>query len=461
MPWVLPQEIVFVTSRSITKEQQVQPGVVDKYRGRDSNIRRFWNKEDEDIERVQNDGIKLMCYSDLITILLEHNTVGYETLGAVKVLVFDECHTLFADKSFITNMAAVSVWLREAAYKKNVIIIGMTATPEVLYYDQDKWGIEIHQVNNSIIPGYKAKSMICTNYESLPGLVCGSKLRGKTMIMCRSIEDCYELEKQIPNSTVLISPYRTGFTDEMRRIRDHIIERETLPSTFKKLRRKPTRGGDPKYDYYPLNVLITTSTAREGFNLKEESGVRNIISCFTDAMNVTQFAGRARYDLDTIVVAHRYHRSDNCEKSKYIRDQRKAFQDFLLNKNMAGWYAGVSEIVDGDAMDVKRYILSRGELNFITYINSKWLVPPGVEGVDTNPYKIWRDLDKQEIVNKFIENRVWCVPAKVVSFQKVVSVLSNCLGYEVESDRQVFDGNQKVYKLIVSYDEDVSGTMNG
>lgn len=460
MPDVLPQEVVFVTSRSITKEQQSGNGVIDKYKGGDRKILKFWNKEDESLDNVVEDGIKLMCYNDLINIIVEGNRVGYETLSGLKVIVFDECHTIFADKAFITNMGAVSVWLREASYKHNILLIGLTATPEVMYYEQDKWGIEINQVNAGVIPGYKAKEMICTTFESIPGLVCGGRLRGKTMIMCRSVEDCRELERQIPNSTVLISPHRDGFTDEMRTIRDFIIKNETLPAKFKKARNKPPRGGEVRYDYYPLNVLITTSTAREGFNLREESGVRNIVSCFTDSMNVTQFAGRARYNLDTVIVAHTYRRSDNYDPSQFMRDQHRSFHNFLLNKSMVDWYAGVSEIVEGTAMNVKRYILSQSEMNFVSYINSKWLVPPGLTEDELNPYRIWREKDKDEIVRRFVENRVWCVPAKIVTFSKVISILQSCLGYEVETDRKTIDGSQKMYKLVVSFEEEKLGVMD-
>ena len=459
LPDVHPQEVVFVTSRSITKEQQSGKGAIEKFKSYDGKILRFWNKEDESLDNVIDDGIKLMCYSDLINIIIEGNRVGYETLSGLKAIVFDECHTIFADKSFITNMAAVSVWLREASYRRNILLIGLTATPEVMYYEQDKWGIEINQVNTGVIPGYKAKEMICTTYESIPALVCGGRLKGKTMIMCRSVEDCLDLERQIPNSTVLVSPYRDGFTNEMRTIRDFIIKNETLPEKFKKLRGKTPRGGKPKYDYYPLNVLITTSTAREGFNLREESGVRNIISCFTDSMDVTQFAGRARYNLDTIVVAHTYRRSDNYDPSIFMRDQRRAFHDFLLNKSMVGWYAGVSEIVEGTAMNVKRFVLSTGELNFVSYINSKWLVPPETTEEAISQYRIWRDKDKNEIVKRFIENRVWCVPAKIVTFAKVISILQSCLGYEVETDRRTIEGSQRMYKLVVSFEKEKLGVM--
>lgn len=460
MPDVRPQEVVFVTSRSIAKEQQAGKGVIEKFNRSDNKILRFWNKEDESFDNVIDCGIKLMCYSDLIKIILDENRVGYETLSGLKVIVFDECHSIFSDKSFITNMAAVSVWLREASYRRNVVLIGMTATPEVMFYEQDKWGIQINQVNTGVIPGYSAKEMICTTFDSIPALVCSGRLKGKTMIMCRSIEDCRELEAQIPNSTVLISPHRRGFTDEMRIIRDFIIKNETLPATFRKPRRKPMRGGKIKYDYYPLNVLIATSTVREGFNLREDSGIRNTISCFTDSMNVTQFAGRARYNLDTIIVAHSHRRSDNYNPSQFMRDQRRAFHDFLMNKGAVGWYAGVNEIVDGDAMSVTRYMLSQGEVRFASYINSKWLVPQGAAGDDLSPYRIWREQDKNEIVKRFVDNHVCLIPPKAVTFAKVISVMQSCLGYEVETARKTIEGTQRQYKLVSSFEDAKLGIIN-
>lgn len=456
---VLPQEIVVVTSRSITAEQQSGSGKgLDRYRSYNADIRRFWNKESDDIDAVADIGIKIMCYNSLIDIILDGNKIGYETLSGVKVVVFDECHTFFSDKRFITNMEAVNVWLREASYKKRALLIGLTATPEILLYNEEKWGLPINLLNEDTIPGYRAKSLICTTFESLPALVCGSKLRGKTMIMCRTVEDCFTLQTQIPNSAVLISPFRSGYTDEMRRIRDYIVKNETLPDTFKRERKKRQLDGSPKFDYYPLNVLITTSTAREGFNLLETSGVRNIVSCFTDSMSVTQFAGRARYNLDVLVVAHTPKRLDNFDPDMFSRDQRKAFRDFLANKTNVDWYEGIEAIVEGDASTVRRFILSEGERNFIQYINSKWLLPPGVVGAERDAYRIWRDKDKDEIKKFFIGNRVWNVPPKLVTFNKIISILKNCLGYEVESDRKVLEGSERRYRLIVSFDGERAGS---
>lgn len=447
---VARHEMLLVTSRSLTVDQQIKVDGITRFNKYDDKLIRNWNGEEDDIDYIIDGGIRAMTYDKIIRIITERNAIGYETLSAVKLIVFDECHTLFSDR-FIRDIGALRVWIRESLYGAKKIIIGLTATPDIVFFNQKAWGVQINSVNKVVIPGYVAKRMICTDFNSIPGLVCGSMLSGKTMIMCKTVADCYELSEQIPNSFVLISSSNKEKTSEMLRVRKIIADKETLPDKYR-VERGFNEDGVMEYDEYPLNVLITTSTAREGFNLLERSGVRNIISCYTDSMSVVQFCGRARYDIDTLVVAYASKKSDNWATDEFLRAQESMFKDFLHSHEMSKWYQGVGHLVEGTASDVLRYVLGVGESKFIKYINKKWLAPQGISGKDGDRYKIWREEDKAEIVQKAIECNVMAIPPSAVRFITVINMLKDCLGYAVDNGRQRFNGVLHVYRLIVEFD---------
>lgn len=90
---------------------------------------------------------------------------------------------------------------------------------------------------------------------------------------------------------------------------------------------------------------------------------------------------------------------------------------------------------------------------FINYMNDKWLVPKGVSENDVLPYRIWRQEDKQEIINLAVDCKLFDLVKSKITFLKVVSLLQNSLGYEVEKGRTMIDGAQHTYRLVISFDE--------
>lgn len=460
LPELKPEEVILVTSRSLTVDQQSRAEGVIKFNPSDSNLIRFWNNDDEINEAAIASGMRIMTYDKIINILKEKNLVGRETLSAVKVVIFDECHTLFSDL-FINNMGMLHVWIRDILYEGKKLIIGMTATPGILEYYVKQWGVSIKRLNKDVLTSYKARRMICTNFETIPYLIATNRLPGKTLILCASVRDCFTLQKQIPNSTILVSKNNQEFTHEMQTIRDYISKYEKLPAKYfvpspEELERRANKKR-PRQDsgtWHDLNVLITTTMAREGYNLSTDSGIKNIVSCYGDDLHLTQICGRARYNLENIVVAHTHIHFDNLGESPYLIHQRKLFSEYMGNKQNTRWFASVAHLVEHDVYGIKRFILGTDESRFVQYINTKWLVPPDTPKKDLDKYKIWREEDKNEIVQMCIKCKMLAVPNRLITFSRVIKLLEDCLGYIVDSGRIMRNSQRYTYKLIISYDEE-------
>lgn len=444
LPSIKNYEILFVASRSLIVEQQSKEEGISKYDMNNVSFIKYWNGADEDISyQLQKAGIQMMTYDKIIGILETKNIEGLETLGKIKLIVFDECHTLFSD-TFIRNMEMLKVWIRDALYVGEKIIIGMTATPNIISYYQKEWGVTIHKLNKEILINYKAKQLHCTDFDTIPYIVT-NKIEGKTLIMCYSYTDCKKLKEKIPNSFILISKSNKGFTDEMNNIRQYIVDYESLPETF--------------IDYdgveKELNVLITTSTLREGVNLRENSGVRNIVCCFSDELHITQFVGRARYNIDNLIIADTYINADNYNNNSYLTKCRFSFKEFMKSKDNSSWFDSIAHFIQHDIYDVKRFVLSSDEKRFIDYINKKWLVPKGIyDKRQLDRYKIYKLEDKEEIIKMVNDCKLLKLYLSQITFNKVIDLMENNLGYAIESSRIKINKKQYTYKLIIDFDEE-------
>jgi hypothetical protein len=452
IPDLKPHEILYVTSRSITVDQQSKTDGITKYDRKDPNIIKFWNKSSDNEDEMAERGIIIMTYEKLIKILIEQNTPDHQTLERIKLIVFDECHTLFSD-TFIEKIEVIWIWIRDCLYLKEKYLLGMTATPGIVMYNRLKWGVQINRVNKGVIPGYSAKQLLATNMETLPYLITSNILAGKTLIMCPTVKECYRLQKEIPNAAVLVSKNNSAWSSEMITIRDTIVEKETLPETFLAVTDRDSNGRAIKFEKRELQVLIMTSTGREGFNLRPESGIKNIVSCYGDSLYITQLLGRARFNIDMLVVADTYIRDDNLKKDPYLAEQRKAFKGFLYLKSNLKWFNDIAHLVDHGVYGTKRFVLSSDESRFIGYINSKWLAPTDAQRKALDRYKIWKPEDKEEIVKFFQDCQIVLHPQDA-TFNSVMQTLVDSLGYTVENGQQRFNKEMHRYRLIVSFDED-------
>lgn len=444
---VHPYEVILVTSRSLTVDQQSkEKEYMSKFDRHDGVSVDFWNGESDDFTLAEKRGMQVMTYDKIINITKTQNSETGVTFNRLKILILDECHCLFSDV-FMKGMDGFRQWVRRTTDLGSMLVIGMTATPDIMYQYGASGGFVINRVNNGVLPGYVAKKMIATNFDTIPYLLAAGKLQGKTLIMCPSIRQCETLQSEIPNSTIIVSASNPKCDSEMRRIRNYIALNSKLPDYYFEAKPNGERVARE------LNVLITTSTAREGFNLIEESEVKNIVCCLTDSLHVTQFAGRARYNLDKLVVADTYVQTDNGSGDSLLARQRASFRSFLHNRENVNWFELVSHLVEHDVYGVKRFTLSSDESRFIGYINRNWLLPTDPTKADIIARRIYREEDVFKIVQEFKQCKILNRPYKDIVFATVIKTLTSCLGYTVSEGRIKYEGRNKTYKLIVDYDE--------
>ena len=90
---------------------------------------------------------------------------------------------------------------------------------------------------------------------------------------------------------------------------------------------------------------------------------------------------------------------------------------------------------------------------FTDYIISNWLVR---DVKDLEQYKIYKDEDKQEIINKAIECNIINLQKSKITFNKVMNFIENNLNFNVVTKRKKFKNwsLSYTYKLIVDFEED-------
>lgn len=454
LPHIKYAEILFVTSRSLIVEQQARNENVTKFDMNNVYDIKCWNGEKDSLDEISKKGIQIMTYDKIINIIKTKNTEGFQTLGKIKIIFFDECHTLFSDL-FIKDMESLKVWIRDILYTGTKYIIGLTATPRILFHNQKEWGVSIQQLNKDILVNYRAKQLYCTDFNTLHFLLANSRIQGKTIVMCYSIKDCYTLKSKIPNSFVLVSKSNSKhYMPEMDEVRNYIIENESLPDTYLEVKERDKSKKPVVSERRKLEVLITTSTLREGINLREDSGIKNVATCFTDELHISQWVGRCRYNVENLIVAETYIRTDNYNQDSYLYKSRNNFKEFMKDENHTKWFDSISHLVNHDITEIIKFKLSNKEQMFTTYINSRWLVPSGISDDELIKYKIYKEEDKNEIIEKVVDYQLIDLPRSHITFNRVINFMKNTLGYVIESGRLQIKRKQYTYKLIVDFDED-------
>lgn len=458
---IKPSEMLFVTSRSMIVEQQIKNDGITKFNPYNFRSVKYWNGEFDNVDEIDAAGIQIMTYDKIINIIKTGNSEGFETLDRIKIMFFDECHTMFSDL-FIKDMECLKVWIRDVSYTGTKYMIGLTATPRILFFNQKDWGVTIRQLNKNVLVNYKAKQLYCTDFKSLHFLLANSEIQGKTIVMCYSIRECYKLKEQIPNACVLVSKSnKNHYMPEMEHVRQYIIDNESLPDTYTEVFKRDPKTKQPlEFEERRLEVLITTSTLREGVNLRENSGVKNVVISFTDELHVSQWVGRCRYNIDNLIIAETYIRTDNYNRMSYLSQSRESYRNFMKDVNHTKWFESIAHLVEHDITKIRRFVLSDKEQRFTTYINKKWLVPSDASKDEQEKYRIYKQDDKDEIVDMAIACQLIDLPKSRITFNRVANFMTETLGYRIEDGRFYCSNRQYRYKLIVDFDDDYSFGKN-
>lgn len=443
---VKPAEIVVVTSRTLAAQQQGREEDVVNYDASDREILNYWNGDERGEHIVdKNTGIHIMTYNRFIYLLKNCNHPDRATLCNVKIVVLDECHALFSD-TFIKDIFSVRVWINDHMKLTKKIFIGLTATPGILYENQLRWGVRINPLHDEPLMRYKAKQLTCTNVSAVPSLI--REFSGKTLVMCHSIRQCEELQRKIPDSFVMVSAgneKKGTFTPEMAWVRDYIVSKSALPDERWVADPSDTIMGG---HWVPMKVLIATSTVREGFNLLESSGVRNIVSCVTDSLHVVQVAGRARYCLDNLVVAAPLQRETGSQAyTEYMTRQRCLFSEFMRNENDGSeWFKPIAPIVQHGLGEINTTIRRKDVGGFQQWIDDTWLT------TDNEEKWLYKPEDKQELVQKCADFKASNKIRSRLTYQGVLKLLPS-MGYTVITGTIRANGTCTTYKVIRKTDQ--------
>lgn len=380
-PDVAPCDILFVTSRTLTVDQQVKEyhREVIKYSRDDERLIARWCGVDE--VPASANKLRLMTFDKLIDLLATHNTPWAPPLAGVRVVVIDECHALVGDE-FISNIVSVRVWMKMCMHYSDIKFIGLTATEDILVRYPEYHGFPIHSVLNRPIMMYRANRLWVARKSNLVKMLTDGTLPGKTLVLCDDKAELAEFVQATPNSAGLVSRHAAGYRLTMEPIRDYIVEKQMLPSTC------VARSGGA-LEERRLDVLFCTTTMREGVTLIKESGIRNVVTLIPDALHVTQFLGRCRFDVENLVVAYSRESCNRTGVHPYFQEERAKFQDFVFFKSNE-WFNSVAHLVRGGLSEVKRYNWSLGEEDFWQYLSATWAVK-SVNQVPQDRYITSRD----------------------------------------------------------------------
>lgn len=85
---------------------------------------------------------------------------------------------------------------------------------------------------------------------------------------------------------------------------------------------------------------------------------------------------------------------------------------------------------------------------FIDYINDKWVMPDGITYEELDKYRIYKNEDKQEIIDMAVKSNIIPLFKSQITFNKVMTYVKN-FGYNVISDRKNICNKKLTYKIIL------------
>lgn len=424
---VEPRDIIFVTSRAITVDQQAHEygSAVVKFDPEDAAVIGYWNADPAAV--VLNNKMRLMTYDKLVTILTEHNRPEATALASARIIVLDECHALVSD-TFIRGIESVRVWLKWALAATDKICIGLTATPGILYASQQQHGLPLNSVLDVPLVPHKAKNLRLIDKSHLLELLQPNALPGKTLVLHNNRSEMSEWVHEVPGSALLVSASSNYSTKKMETIRRHIVLHSDLPKS--------------------LRVLFATTTLREGVTIAPGSDVRNIVTVLPDEMHVTQFLGRCRYDVENLIVVYAQEITNYPEHSDYISEQRQSFVDYYYGQK-SDWFKSIADLVQCREEDVQIGRADTPADLFAREVRKRWLVltPAGLG--DYSKY-IYTKEARAELVK--CAKKYGVLRGKHhVTYASVIDYITTHMGYYRHTGRHYFPDGRHNYDVICAF----------
>lgn len=443
-----PEDIVFITSRRAIADQLDCNGEMTRFTDGPKELVRHWNEDIEVSEECKRKGVHVFTYSQFITFLKDYGaTGGCDFMERVKAIVIDECHALVADGHFVDDSGLLQLMLNTLIRFTPTMVIGLTATPKPLFSFNYWFPFKFNLLLEKPLVRYKAKKMWLVKEEHLDLLLRDKEtFAGKTLMMGRTRKQCLELAESLGNAACIFAKQYKGAGEaklgmspaaysSMLALRDEIIATETIPDTFVV---------DGKNEI-KIDTLISTTTLREGINLREECGVRNIICCHQDEMTIIQFLGRCRFNVDNLIIVNdKRPFSPRDLRFGYFGMQDQSFNAFISEGNEV-WlqqFADVVEHADGEDVKIHIYGNEKPCQEFYEWLDGKY--------ADTDEDVIvYKDEDRKEIARKAFNARLLSdLAVDGYTFIAVCKHLTATGRYEILDKKVYIDKKQQRVKII-------------
>lgn len=349
-------EVWFVTSRTITKLQQLND---IKYK---DNLKRLseWGCELlTQSDNIKKDIIKLTNeFKNRIAIMTYNQfnmCIKDKLANKLKIIIFDECHALISDRSYITEMNNIRDFIRNTLNKKsnNTYFVGMTATDHLL--QKEVFDININYLLDEPFFKYKVFNEVHANSYIFFDYILDN-LTGKTIIMIDKVDKVIQLKEKykekcmiaISDKKELGKVYTKKYKDISKQDKNYIIKNKSL------------RDG--------VQLFVATSCSREGFEFDSEKiKIDNVIVCSQFPTDIIQFLGRYRGDIKNLYIFNK----PFCDKNKLNiieLKQNDRFYNYII-KAYKGYFNDFEMFDDIKYKKVRKKDMDK---QFKKYINENW-----------------------------------------------------------------------------------------
>ncbi|MEW9077397.1 DEAD/DEAH box helicase family protein [Terrisporobacter glycolicus] len=434
---VRPCEILFVTSRRITQDQQgknyenaivLTPNQADDY-ANCFNDNRLGIGTVKERRLMHRNHIHIINYNEYTKYYMGY----FEIRANTKIIVFDEYHAMYSDCNYNGSMKETLNDIPELI-KEGKIVIGMTATDDdIPERHKEKLNYLLYK---PMFPYRVTKQFNIVKFKRyLPSII--NNLEGKTLWMTFSAKDALKYANQYPNARAVISKqseFRTEEIDEqMEQLEDYIKKYKTLPDD--------------------VDILIGTSCIREGFEFREDdevqTNIKNVIIHSSDPVTIKQFIGRYRHNVENLHVVYEPHlnlKKVNDSMTRMQRKHHKEFKQMLWGKDTHWLYYFICIVADKSKRESEGSLLrftedEQIEQLFIEYIYEQW-----------SNKLIYTKEHKKEIEDKAYGLGIRRSGVKKAKFATLIELLkANEVEFAMEGENVVIN-NELVQKYL--HDED-------